>query len=68
MTRGRTDEAQSAKERLESAFALLQIILERRLATEDPGFAWGIERGIIGRELRELEADLLQPNSLPVSG
>jgi hypothetical protein len=54
----RTDEAPSTKERLENGFALVQLILEQRLATEDPGFAWGIERGLVARELDELEADL----------
>ena len=51
-----TGEAPSTKERLENGFALVQFILEQRLATEDPGFAWGIEQGIVARELDELEA------------
>jgi hypothetical protein len=54
----KTSEAPSTKERLETGFALLQFILEQRLDTEDPGFAWGIERGIVARELDELEDDL----------
>ena len=54
----KTSEAPSTKERLETGFALLQFILEQRLDTEDPGFAWGIERGIVTRELDELEDDL----------
>lgn len=54
----KTGEASSTKERLETSFALVQFILEQRLDTEDPGFAWGIERGLVARELDELEADL----------
>ncbi|HSA61907.1 MAG TPA: hypothetical protein VLE03_06675 [Nitrospiraceae bacterium] len=54
----KTGEAPSTKERLENGFALVQFILEQREATEDHGFAWGIEQGIVARELDELEADL----------
>lgn len=52
-------EAPSIKERLETSFALVQFILEQRLDTGDPGFAWGVERGLVARELDELEADFL---------
>lgn len=51
-------EAPSTKERLETGFALLQSILEQRLAAGDSGFAWGIERCIVDCELDQLETDL----------
>ena len=54
----KTGEAPSTKERLETGFALLSLILEQREATDDPGFAWGVEQYILANELDELEADL----------
>jgi len=56
----KTGEVPSTKERLETGFALLSIVLEQREATEDPGFAWGVKRYIVACELDELEADSTQ--------
>ncbi len=58
MTSKKTVEVLSTKKRLESSFRLLQLILEHRLATGDPGFAWCIERSLVARELDELETNL----------
>jgi len=63
----KTGEAPSTKERFENGFALVQVILEQREATEDSGFAWGVERDIVARELDELEADLQSLRQLQAS-
>jgi hypothetical protein len=62
-----SDGAQSTKQRLETGFALMRIILEQRRAKQDPGFARSVERDILAHELAELETDLRRSNSLPAS-
>ncbi len=49
---------QTAKERLETGFNVLQTVLVYRSRTGSAGLGWGIERAIVDRELDELEEDL----------
>ena len=49
---------ETAKERLETGYHVLQTVLVYRSRTGSPGLGWGIERAIVDRELDDLEADI----------
>jgi hypothetical protein len=50
---------ETLKARLDRGFQLLTLIEERRRQTGDKTLGMAIEREIIGRELRDLEAEAL---------
>ena len=59
------EETQSVKERLQSNALILEGILSYRRLAKSPGFGWGIERALVGRELTELEEDIKLNPSRP---
>jgi hypothetical protein len=59
------EETQSVKERLQLNALILEAILSYRRVAKSPGFGWGIEHTIVGRELTELEEDIQLNPSRP---
>ncbi len=57
MAIGNSGSSQTAKERLESGFKVLETLLLYRVLTGSPNLGWGIERSIVDRELQDLEGD-----------
>ncbi len=47
---------QSLRLRLAHSYALIELIDLRRAQTGDQGIGWGIEKQILDRELRDIEA------------